>query len=260
MLSGILEHKREEVERARARAPAEELERRLLLDARPVLSLIRAVLERDRPGTRIIAEIKRASPSKGVLRADLDPVDWALRYRRAGAAALSVLTDERFFHGSLSHLAAVRARVTDLPLLRKDFIIDPYQVLEARGHGADAVLLIVRALDRTAFRGLLGAVGRAGMEALVEVYDEEDLDRALEEGVRLLAINNRDLKSFRVDTAVTERLLPRIPDGVAVVSASGIHSPAQVARLSSLGVKGFLVGEALVTAPDPEKKLMELAS
>jgi len=259
MLDAILDNKRVEVAQARKRTPRAELERRAW-GAGPLRSLTGALAGPGGSGYRIIAEIKRASPSKGVLRQDLDPVTWAEKYRRAGAAALSVLTDERFFHGSLAHLADVRSRVTDLPLLRKDFIIDPYQVLEARVYGADAVLLIVRALDGASFRGLLEAVRGQGMEALVEVYEEEDLDRALAEGAGLIGINNRDLKTFSVDVAVTERLMQRVPEGVTVVSASGIHSPAQIASLASRGVKGFLVGEALVTAPDPEAKLRELVS
>jgi indole-3-glycerol phosphate synthase len=259
MLDAILENKRQEVARARTMVSAGQLERRLR-GAGPVRSLTGAVAGQGGSGHRIIAEIKRASPSRGVLRADLDPVAWALKYRRGGAAALSVLTDERFFHGSLSHLADIRSHVTDLPLLRKDFIIDPYQVLEARVHGADALLLIVRALDHARLRDLMEAVRHQKMEALVEVYDEEDLDRALAEGASLIGINNRDLTTFAVDTAVTERLMPRVPDGVVVVSASGIHSPGQIASLAARGVKGFLVGEALVTAPDPEQRLRELVS
>jgi len=259
MLSTILDHKRGEVARARTRMPPGEIERRLEA-AGPVLSLERALAGEGKPGRRIIAEIKRASPSKGVLRSDLDPVTWAVKYRRAGAAALSVLTDERFFRGSLSHLADIRSRVTDLPLLRKDFIIDAYQVLEARLHGADAVLLIVRAVEDVSLRRLLEEVRRQGMEALVEVHEEEDLARALGEGARLVGINNRDLKTFSVDTAVTERLMHRIPGDVVVVSASGIHSREQIESLASRGVRGFLVGEALVTAPDPEEKLRELVS
>ncbi len=259
MLEKILENKRAEVEQARARMPLPELKRQAADVAAP-LSLSGALSGKTGTGHRIIAEIKRASPSKGVLRADLDPVTWAGKYQRAGAAALSVLTDERFFQGSLSHLADIRSCVTDLPLLRKDFLIDPYQVWEARFHGADAVLLIVRALDDPMLRQLLETAREAGMEALVEVHVEQDLDRALGEGARIIGINNRDLKTFTVDTAVTERLMERIPDDVTAVSASGIDRPEQILSLEAKGVKAFLIGEALVTAEDPEEKLRELVS
>jgi len=171
-----------------------------------------------------------------------------------------VLTDERFFQGSLEHLAGIRATVPDLPLLRKDFLIVPYQVWEARCHGADAVLLIVRALTDPLLRRLLDATGEAGMEALVEVYLEQDLDRALEAGARIVGINNRDLSRFTVDTAVTERLVPRVPGHVIAVSASGIDRREQIVRLEALGVRAFLIGEALVTAADPEARLRELVS
>jgi indole-3-glycerol phosphate synthase len=181
-------------------------------------------------------------------------------YRSAGAVALSVLTDERFFHGSLAHLSDIRAQVGGLPLLRKDFLLDPYQVFEARFHGADAVLLIVRALDDATLLGLLKTTCELGMDALVEVHVEADLSRALDAGARIVGINNRDLKTFTVDTGATERLMERIPGDVVAVSASGIHRPEQIVSLESRGVRAFLVGEALVTAEDPERKLRELAS
>jgi indole-3-glycerol phosphate synthase len=259
MLETILENKRAEVGQAKTRMPLPELERRLE-DAAPARSLMQALAGKKGPGHRIIAEIKRASPSKGVLRSDLDPVTWGEMYQRAGAAAISVLTDEKFFQGSLSHLADIRSNVSDIPLLRKDFILDPYQVWEARFHGADAVLLIVRALDNASLRELLKTTHERGMEALVEVHVEEDLERALGVGARIIGINNRDLKTFTVDTAVTERLMERIPGDVVVVSASGIHGPEQILSLESRGVKAFLIGETLVTARDPEAKLKELVS
>jgi len=259
MLETILENKRAEVGQAKARMPLQELQRRLE-DAAPIRSLTRALTAHEGAGHRIIAEIKRASPSKGVLRSDLDPVAWAGMYRRAGAAAVSVLTDARFFKGSLSHLADIRSHVPDVPLLRKDFIIDPYQILEARFYGADAVLLIVRTLDDASLRGLLKATHELGMEALVEVHVEADLERALGEGARIVGINNRDLKTFTEDTSVTERLMERIPGDVVAVSASGIQRPEQIVSLESRGVKAFLIGEALVTAEDPEAKLRELVS
>ncbi len=258
MLEKIVAHKQVEIREAKAARPLETVKQEATRQA-PPRSLIRSITEGQGPAHRILAEIKRASPSKGVMRADLDPVDWAECYVRAGAVGLSVLTDERFFKGSLDDLARIRERV-DVPLLRKDFLLDPHQVHEARASGADAVLLILRILEDGQLADLLEEVRGAGMEALVEVHNEHDLDRALAQGVRLLGINNRDLSRFHVDLSVTRRLMPRIPSEVVVVSASGIHGPEQVRSLESEGVRAFLVGEALVTAPDPEKKLRELVT
>jgi len=259
MLDTILENKRREVDEARRRMPLAELERGLA-GAPPVRSLHRALTAEAGERHRVIAEIKRASPSRGDLCPGLDAAALAGMYRRGGAAAISVLTDERFFRGSLSDLAAARRGAPELPLLRKDFIIDPYQVSEARRHGADAVLLIVRALDDALLRDLLQATRGLRMEALVEVHAEDDLDRALREGARVVGINNRDLRTFTEDTGVTERLMKRMPRDVAAVSASAIHRREQILWLEGLGVRGFLVGEALVTHRDPETRLRELVS
>ena len=256
MLEEILAHKRAEIEEARRHRPVEALEKQAGRPG-PSRSLLQGITDVRGPAHRIIAEIKRASPSKGVLRPDLDPLDWARRYERAGAIGLSVLTDEKFFRGSLDDLRRIRDHV-DLPLLRKDFLIDPYQVYEARVCGADAVLLILRILGDRSFAELLAVSRDLGMDALVEVHEERDLDRALSGGARLVGINNRDLSTFTVDLSVTERLLSRIPSDVVVVSASGIQNQEQVRSLESKGVKAFLVGEALVTAPAPEEKLREL--
>ncbi len=258
MLEEIVAHKHVEIREAKATRTVDALNREATRRD-PPRSLIGSITDVHGPPHRIIAEIKRASPSKGVMREDLDPVDWAGRYVRAGAIGLSVLTDEKFFKGSLEDLARIRDHV-DLPLLRKDFLIDPYQVREARACGADAVLLIIRILEDGQFAELLSEVRDAGMEALVEVHNEQDLDRALAQGTRLLGINNRDLSRFKTDMSVTRRLMPRIPPEVVVVSASGINDPEQVRSLESDGAKAFLVGEALVTAADPEEKLRELAT
>jgi len=258
MLEEILAQKRLEVREAKGRRPVEALENEAKGMDSP-RSLIQAITEARGPAHRVLAEIKRASPSKGVLREDLDPVDWAGRYVRAGAIGLSVLTDQRFFNGSLEDLARIRQHVA-LPLLRKDFLIDPYQVAEARASGADAVLLIMRILEDDQFAGLLKQVRDAGMEALVEVHNEQDLERAVAQDTRLLGINNRDLSRFKVDLSVTRRLMPRIPPHVVVVSASGIQEPEQIRSLESEGVKAFLIGEALMTARDPEEKLRELTT
>lgn len=258
MLEEILAHKRTEIEEARDRWPVRTLEEQAAR-LTPPRSLLQSITDPQGPAHRVIAEIKRASPSKGLLREDLDPVDVAGRYQRAGAIGVSVLTDRRFFRGSLEDLARVRSHV-DLPLLRKDFLIDPYQVYEARAHGADAVLLIMRVLEDAQFAGLLKLTRSLGMEALVEVHAERDLDRALAEGARLVGINNRDLSNFTVDLSVTEHLMPRIPSDVVVVSASGVQTQEQVRSLESKGVRAFLIGEILVTATDPEGKLRELVT
>ena len=258
MLEAILVHKRTEIEEAKRLKPVKTLEEKVArLD--PPRSLLQRITGVHGPAHRIIAEIKRASPSKGLLLQDLDPLDWAERYERAGAIGLSVLTDTKFFKGSLDDLIRIRDHV-ELPLLRKDFLIDPYQVLEARVCGADVVLLIMRVLDDARFANLLRLAQDLGMEALVEVHDERDLDRALIKGSRMVGINNRDLSNFTVDLSVTERLMVRIPSDVVVVSASGIQTPEQVRSLESKGVKAFLVGEALLTATAPDERLKELVT
>ena len=210
-----------------------------------------------RPGLSIIAEIKRASPSKGLLRADLDPAQFAALYAASGADAISILTEPSHFLGSLADLAAARAAVP-LPLLRKDFIVDPYQVYEARAHGADAFLLIVAALDPSALADLI-ALGRAlGLAPLVEVHDEAEVALALAAGAAVVGVNNRNLADFSIDLATTPRLRRLIPPAIPVVGESGIHSPADVARLAAAGVDAVLVGEALVTSADPGARLREL--
>lgn len=204
-----------------------------------------------RGGTvRLIAEVKRRSPSKGVLRDNFDPLQLALAYEQAGADAVSVLTDETFFGGSVEHLRAVRAAVK-LPVLRKDFIIDPYQIIEARAAGADGVLLIVAALGDEQLHSLLAETHEWGMDALVEVHSEEELERALDAGARLIGVNNRDLYSFVTTLDVTLELAPKVPDDVTLVSESGIAGRADVERLAVAGVDAVLVGERLVTDSDP---------
>jgi indole-3-glycerol phosphate synthase len=199
----------------------------------------------------LLAEVKPRSPSAGVIREGSDPVEIARDYERGGAAALSVLTDGRFFGGSLDALRAVRQAV-DLPVLRKDFVIDRLQVEEARAAGADAVLLIVAALEDTALRNLHDLVCELGMDALVEVHDERELERALEAGAGIIGVNNRDLRTFRTDLAVTERLAPRVPGDAVLVGESGVRSRADVARLGAAGVDAVLVGESLMRQADVE--------
>jgi indole-3-glycerol phosphate synthase len=217
---------------------------------RPPLSLRGAIR---RPGMSVIAEFKRASPSRGVFPISAGPAEVARDYVSGGAAAISVLTDEPFFRGSLGDLdvaaSAAHSEGRPVPVLRKDFVIDPYQIVEARAYGADAVLLIVAALDNTALRELLAVAAAWGMDALVEIHDEREMDRAAAAGASLIGINNRDLKTFTVDLNVSERLAPISPRDAVIVAESGIHGPEDVKRLYEAGAHAVLVGESLVTAP-----------
>lgn len=212
----------------------------------PAARGFRAALER--PGIALIAEVKKASPSKGVIRADFHPAEIARAYEASGASALSVLTDEKYFQGKLAYLEEARAAV-GLPLLRKDFIIHPAQIIEAVGR-ADAVLLIVTALSPAELGEYLALATACGLDTLVEVHDRAELDIALESGAPVIGINNRDLRTFVVDVDTTLRLLPAIPDDRIVVSESGITTHAQVAALEEVGVDAILVGEALMASPD----------
>ena len=215
----------------------------------------RAALLASRPA--IIAEIKKASPSKGLLSADFDPAALAREYETGGAAALSVLTDEHFFQGSLANLCAARDAVA-LPVLRKDFTLDEYHVLEAAAHGADAILLIVAILDSQRIRKLRELAAAYAMSALVEAHDEAEVDIALEGGADLIGVNNRDLKTFEVKLETSLRLAARIPPGVVKVAESGIHSASDVELLQGAGFQAFLVGEHLMKAPSPAAALRAL--
>ncbi len=206
----------------------------------------------------VIAEIKRASPSRGELRADLDPAALARRYEEGGAACLSVLTEPDYFRGSPEDLAAARA-AAGLPVVRKDFLVHPDQIFETRGMGADAALLIVGILSRGELETMLGLAEELGLQCLVEVHDEGELARALEAGARLIGVNNRDLRTFRVDLAVTERLAPLVPPECTVVSESGLFTAADAARVAAAGADAVLVGEALVRAADPAALVAELS-
>ncbi len=212
-----------------------------------------------RQNLAVIAEIKRASPSRGVLSTNADPPLLACIYAANGAAAISVLTEDKFFNGNLQDLEKVR-EVVDVPVLRKDFVLDEYQVYESRVSGADAILLIVRVLTDAQLQDYL-ALGRSlGMHALVEVHDEVDLERALSAGASIIGINNRNLADFTVDLATTERLAPRIPKESIVVAESGILSRTDVDRVAGAGARAVLVGEALMRAGDVGAKVRELAS
>ena len=247
ILDEILAHKRGEVEAARERVAPEELARRAEAMTEPTRAFRKSLALAPEP--RIIAEVKRRSPSRGEIRPDLDPVACARAYAEGGAAALSVLTDTHYFGGELSYLGEIRAAV-DLPLLRKDFLVDTYQVDEARLAGADAVLLIVAALAAPELARLMERAQALGLDALVEVHDAAELDVALEAGADLLGINNRNLHSFETDLAVSEALAPRVPRETLVVAESGIFEPADVARLGAAGAQAFLVGESLMREQD----------
>lgn len=257
ILQRILARKAEEVCARAERLPLAQLSRQVEAASAPrgFVAAIEARIAAGRPA--VIAEIKRASPSKGLLRADFDPAALARCYEQAGAACLSVLTDAEFFQGADAHLQQARAACT-LPVLRKDFVLDDYQVYEARVIGADCILLIAAALGDTQMRDLAALARELGMDVLVEVHDAEELERALELGTRLIGINNRDLRSFETRLETTLELLPRIPADRIVVTESGVHTAADVARLRHAGVPAFLVGEAFMKAADPGAKLQEL--
>jgi indole-3-glycerol phosphate synthase len=257
VLQRILATKREEVAAAR-RAVSEEAMASRARGAPPTrdfVGAVRAKLDAGQPA--VIAEIKRASPSKGLLRAEFDPAAIARAYETAGAACLSVLTDAAYFQGAPAHLAQARAACT-LPALRKDFVVDPYQVFESRVLGADCILLICAALSLEAMVDLEALAQAQGMAVLVEVHDDAELERALALKTPLLGINNRDLRTFETRLETTLDMLARIPAGRIVVTESGIGTRADVRRMRARGVDAFLVGEALMRAPDPGRALKEL--
>jgi len=262
ILHDILQRTRADVLDRRARAPLAELKARCrdCPPARNFVGALRRQGETDgrRAGPiRVIAEVKKASPSKGMIRPDFVPADLARAYARAGAHAISVLTDEPFFQGSLEHLVAVRKAV-DLPILRKDFHVDPYQLWEARAAGADAILLIGAALERAELVDLLGLGRELTLAALAEVHTRQELETVLACGAQLVGINNRDLKSFAVSLETTFGLLPHVPPDVVLLSESGISRREEVARLASAGVDGILVGEGLLRHGDVGEALRDL--
>jgi indole-3-glycerol phosphate synthase len=255
ILDTITQRTREDLARRTAKRPLAqvEAEARRAPAPRDFLGALRA------PGVSLIAEVKRASPSKGLLRPNFDPAELARTYAMHGATALSVLTNAPFFQGHLDHLRAAR-EAGRLPTLRKDFIIDPCQIFEARAAGADAVLLIVAVLEDAQLREFVALAQTLGMTALVEVHNAAELERALRAEPPLLGINNRDLHTFNVDLATTATLRPRVPDDVVLVAESGIHTLEDVARLHEVGVDAMLVGEALVTADDVGAQTQQLSA
>lgn len=246
ILDKIIAKKREEVASAKRQLPLAELES-LVTRAAPSRDFIEAL---NRPGeVRLIAEVKKASPSAGVIREDFHPVEIAETYAAAGAACISILTDESFFQGSLDYLRAIRAAV-DLPLLRKDFIIDRYQLVEARAAGADCVLLIAECLSAEELMTLHNEARELGLQTLIELYDDENLPAVLATQCRLVGVNNRDLRTFETDLQHTVRMRSQIPNDRLVVGESGIRTHADVRMLGESGVSAILVGESLMRQPD----------
>ena len=258
ILDKIAKHKRQEVALAKSRRSLSSLQQgidELEDQPRGFLRALRATT--DSGWTAVIAEVKKGSPSKGVIRENFDPLEIAETYQDNGATCLSVLTDEHFFMGHLLYLAKIR-EVINLPLLRKDFVCDPYQIYEARAAGADAVLLIAAMLDAGQLAEYNALATELHLDVLLEVHDEAELEIALTTSCELIGINNRNLQTFETDLATTERLLPLIPDSHFVVAESGITSRADVLRLQQAGAKGFLVGESLMREDDIGAKLKEL--
>jgi len=255
VLDEILAGVREDVARRQEEVPLERVKRLAAAAAPPKdgYAALRAA------GVGVIAEVKRSSPSRGKLADIPDPAELARQYALGGARCVSVLTEHRWFGGSLDDLAAVRQAV-DVPLLRKDFIVSSYQVHEARAYGADLVLLIVAALDQNTLTGLLERIESLGMTALVEVHDEEEADRALAAGARVIGVNARDLRTFDVDRAAFERIAPGLPGTVVKVAESGVRGPHDLIRYASAGADAVLVGEGLVTQKSPRDAVAELVT
>ncbi|MGQ0548923.1 MAG: indole-3-glycerol phosphate synthase TrpC [Armatimonadota bacterium] len=253
VLDEIIAHKRREVAASQASMPLADLQT-LAASAPPARDFTAAITG---PPVRIIAEVKRSSPAHGSIRLDADPAAIARTYEEAGAAAVSVLTDRRFFRGRDGDLTAVRAAV-GLPVLRKDFIVDPYQIYEARVLRADAVLLIAGTVPAGELAALGNLAGRMGMAAVFEVHTEAQVEEVLAAGARVVGINNRDLRTLAVDLGTTARLRPRIPQGVVVISESGIDTPDDVTRVCHAGIDAVLVGTSLMASSDPSAHLRRL--
>ena len=259
ILDEIVESKKESLKQRKREMPLRELKRRCAEIRRKPIDLASALRGDD---IALIAEVKKSSPSKGVINADIDPVKLATTYATNGAAAISVLTEETYFKGSIDYLMAIResfdARKIRVPMLRKDFIFDPYQIYESRAYGADALLLIVAILDDDQLVQLINLSYTLGMKCLVEVHDEGELRRAVASGCRIIGINNRDLHTFKVRLTTTERLRPLVPDDCIVISESGIRRHADVEKLRTWKVNAMLVGEVLSAANDAAGKMKEL--
>src|SRR6266513_3104054 len=259
ILFEIVDRKREDVAQLRANPAARDFRDRVLtIRANATPHLLLRALESNSKGVNIIAEFKRRSPSAGTIRNDLSATDVASCYERGGACAMSVLTDEQYFGGSILDLVAIRA-ITALPLLRKDFIIDEIQIYEAAAVGADAVLLIAAALDDAALARLrVTAEDELDLDAVVEVHTSEELRRGLRTGAKIIGVNNRDLRTFRTSLETSERLIAEAPRDRIMISESGLQNPTSLRHLRALGFRGFLIGEALMRACDPETALRDL--
>ena len=257
ILQEIIAHKGQEVAQRQALRSLATLESELpgVAQRRPFEAALAARISAGKPA--VIAEIKKASPSRGLIRPDFDPEKLAENYAAAGATCLSVLTDEKYFQGHDRYLRLARD-ACELPVLRKDFMIDPYQIVESRWLGADCVLLIVAALDKSQLAELYQCAGEQRVDVLVEVHNREELDTALALGARLIGINNRDLHSFTTTLDVTYGLLPHIPENCLVITESGIHSHDEVLAMQARGVFGYLIGETFMRAVDPGQKLREV--
>jgi len=255
MLNRIITQKRDEVKQRKESLPLSGLKERIAQRQAPLD--LAAALSGDQ--IQLIAEVKKASPSRGLLCPDFNPVKLAKEYAQGGAAAISVLTEVNYFGGSLDHLAAIREAIS-LPLLRKDFIFDPYQIYESRAYGADALLLIAGILSQGQLEELLSLSHSLGLKCLVEVHSEAEVDRALVSRAKIIGINNRDLSTFNVDINTTRRLRALLPQQQIVVSESGISSRRDIEKLKGWGINAVLIGEALVTAGDIQTKMQELIS
>ena len=257
ILKKILLRKEEEIAERSAKETINDL-RQIIIDASPVRGFIKSIENKIKNGQAgVIAEIKKASPSKGILRQDFNPAEIARSYEQHGAACLSILTDKDFFQGSEDYLQQARD-VTRIPVIRKDFIIDPYQVYEARAINADCILLIVAALDDEKLNELLDLANRLDMDVLMEVHDQDEMERALMTGAKLIGVNNRNLRTFEVSLDNTLDMLSMVPDDRILVTESGIHTPGDVKLMRDNHVNAFLVGEAFMRAENPGEKLAEL--
>ncbi len=249
ILDEIFANKRKEVVRTKEQLPFDKLRLRALRTPEPP-SFLDALVNADKPAPRLIAEVKKQSPSKGIMRQNFDPIALATTYAQNGAAAISVLTDRRYFGGTLGDLRMIAEEELGIPLLRKDFLYDVYQIYEARVVGASAILIIAAMLKKKQIKLMIDEATGLALTPLVEVHNEAELEMALECGATLIGINNRDLKTFRTRLEVTERLRPLIPEGIPVVGESGIHTEADVQFMANVGVDAMLIGEGIVTAKD----------
>ncbi|MEK7773443.1 MAG: indole-3-glycerol phosphate synthase TrpC [Deltaproteobacteria bacterium] len=258
ILDDIVKNRKEEVELLKTYKDLEGLKERISQDFRPPRDFSEALAYRNGPKyIRIIAEVKKASPSRGVIKKVFMPNDIARTYQANGAAAVSVVTEEKYFQGRLDYLTTIKHNLK-IPVLRKDFIFDEYQVYESRAASADAILLIAAILEKEELKGLIELTEGLGMSALVEVHDERDMEAALDAGARIIGVNNRDLKTFETDLSTTRRLAPLVPEGRILVSESGINTLEDILALRREGVDAFLIGEALMREEDIGRKLKEL--